>query len=155
MKKLLSFILAILMLATCLVACNETPETPVDPDGGASDTEPNSQESESLLYPPVDPANATLFVGYGREDITPSDELLPSLRLAGYAEGREITEVESSLFVSVKAPLFTSGEKTGAGFFSEIFGTVISGLFCASLTARSYSSRAKRLERPFKVLRTA
>jgi len=103
MKKLLSLILAILMLVTCLAACNETPETPVDPDGGASDTEPNSQESESLLYPPVDPANATLFVGYGREDITPSDELLPSLRLAGYAEGREITEVESSLFVSCTA----------------------------------------------------
>ena len=105
MKKLLSLILAILMLATCLVACNETPDNPVDdPDKDTTENEGTDESAEdTLLYPPVDPAKATLFVGYGREDITPDDTMLPSLRLAGYAEGREITEVESSLYVSCTA----------------------------------------------------
>lgn len=104
MKKILALILAMLMLVSCLAACDNTP---VDPSDSESDTSNPSESidssSESLEIPLVDPSAASLFVGYARECITPPDEMLPRLKLTGYADGREITAVETDLYVSCTA----------------------------------------------------
>ncbi len=96
MKKILALILAILMLIVPLVACDKTPD---DTQEG-SDIE---SETVALKYPPVDPSNATLFVGYAREDITPPEEMIPGLSLAGYSEGRPIEEIRDHIYVSCTA----------------------------------------------------
>jgi len=97
MKRIFALILALMMVFGCLVACNETPETPSDSENN------NPSEPETLKYPAVDPANATLFVGYAREDITPTEEMIPDLSLTGYSEGRPIEEIRDSIFVSCTA----------------------------------------------------
>ncbi len=104
MKKIIALILALFMLSTCLIACNNTPAGPVDSDtdSDATDSTP-ADTGNAPAIPPVDPANATLFVGYAREDITPPEEMLPELKLTGYADGREILEIESRLYASCTA----------------------------------------------------
>ena len=97
MKKFIALIMALLMLGACLVSCNNTPDPSTD------DTTDTDVSADSLVYPLVDPADATLFVGYAREDITPPDEMISSVTLTGYAEGRPISEVESNLYVSCTA----------------------------------------------------
>ena len=97
MKRIFALILALLMMLGCFVSCNETPDVPDDSENGTHG------ESESLTYPAVDPANATLFVGYAREDITPTEEMIPDLYLTGYSEGRPIEEIRDSIFVSCTA----------------------------------------------------
>ena len=64
------------------------------------ETEPRT---EPETEPEIEPENVSLYVGYAREDITPPEEMLPSLTLTGYADAREITSIESNLYASCTA----------------------------------------------------
>ncbi len=101
MKKLLAFTLALLMLVTCLGACGDTSTDPVDTD---TSTDPVSTDPvDTPELPAVDPNNASLFVGYSRVDINPSEELIPELYLTGYADARDIRNIENTLYVTCTA----------------------------------------------------
>ncbi len=107
MKKILALMLALLMLVTCLVACDGTDKEHVDSDTDASapvDT------GDAPATPSVDPASVSLFVGYAREDITPPKDLFSELTLAGYAEGRPIFQIESTIHASCTAFRDTEGD---------------------------------------------
>ena len=82
MKKIIALVLALLMLGTCLVSCNNT--------------QPNDNAT----------ASSSLYVGYGRENITPAID--SGYTLAGYANVRDIVDIASEIFVSCTA--FRDGE---------------------------------------------
>ena len=101
MKKALALILALLMIATALAACNDTPAVPED-----SETESSPADtSQSANIPAVVPSDATLFVGYAREDINPPEDMIPELYLTGYADAssRDIRNIENTLYVTCTA----------------------------------------------------
>lgn len=131
MKKIIALILAVLMLVSCLVACNKTPDVP---DDDKNDT-PDESTSDTLKYPLVDPASASLFVGYAREDITPPEELWSKVSLAGYADPRTIEEVRDNLYVSCTA--FRDAEGDTALVFSidlHSMGTAQATAICSAIT---------------------
>ena len=125
MKRVFALILALLMLVGCLVSCNNTPNT----NDGSSDS------SDAPKYPPVEPADATLFVGYAREDITPPEEMWSKLCLAGYADPRTIEEVRDSLFASCTAFRDAEGD-TALVYTIDIhsMGTAQANAFCSAIT---------------------
>ncbi len=106
MKKLFALILAILMLATCLVACNDTPVGPVESDTNTPETEAPDTSTPDTEKPDTEqtPSDETvLYVGYGRTDITPTEDIIDKITLAGYAKGREAGKVKERIYASCTA----------------------------------------------------
>lgn len=111
MKRILSLILACLMVAACLVGCNDTPIAPSESESDTNtpiestpiESAPDAESESTQGTEPAPTDKVELYVGYGRTDITPTVELLPKLTLAGYAKGREASTIKEKLYASCTA----------------------------------------------------
>jgi len=100
MKKFLVFILVLVLLIPSVASCNS--DTPDDTD--TTTTAPATQAPEADL-PSLREVDEELFVGYGRECITPYNEdgSLMDITLAGYAETRPAKSVKDDIYASCTA----------------------------------------------------
>jgi len=106
MKKFLSLLLVILMIALPLVSCDADVPNDTETNTSTPETDSPSTGTPSTGAPttdtPVVSGGEDLFVGYGKECITPYDEngnLPAGIMLAGYDEIREAKTVKSDLYV--------------------------------------------------------
>jgi len=96
MKRLALTLLVLLMLAIPLVSCDT--DTPKD-----TDTDTEAPETD---IPSLNEDDEELFIGYGRELLTPYDEngvLIEGYTLAGVAEKRLALSVKNDLYASCTA----------------------------------------------------
>ncbi len=98
MKKFLSILLILCMLSAALVAC-DSGNTPSDTDP-VTDPVDSDPVSDTPVTP--DPENA-LYVGYGRECISPTEQDYQYWSLAGYYDGRPIEGIRDDIYVSCTA----------------------------------------------------
>ena len=98
MKKVLALTLAVIMMLTVLVSCNDKDETPAQTTAAETTTAATTAD-------PAKPLSDKLYVGYGRANITPRDEngsVMP-VKLSGYPDERIANKIISDLFTSCTA----------------------------------------------------
>jgi len=100
MKKIISLILVFLMIAIPLASC----DTDTQKDTETNTDAPITGAIETEAPTPI--GGESLYVGYGRECITPYNSdgsIMNSAKLAGYAELRPIKAVKDDVYASCTA----------------------------------------------------
>lgn len=103
MKRFLSLLLTVIVVLTAFSACNSADDVPASTTAGNDSATTAATTTEAPRDPaPVVFNDEKLYVGYGRENITPRDKdgkLLP-VPLGGYPDVRVAKTILSDLYVS-------------------------------------------------------